>query len=586
MSNVSRIVNTSLHKDRAFHLLKLEVVVVQLISEPNRLPVRTLKPLFRTSPVVSVFTGNELVSNLMAKLQTEKREALHIAGQLYKYAYLYPVDQSVTSVKDDSTLYRMQSEDRWPSQCISPTNLDYSTYLEKKLILKQKLTEYEQDAYDRFSVTYARNWHNLTIKAQEEANIEENYQKDERVVNQGEERTFWHLHRPPPGEPLVMESSIQKRNLNRSELTDIEIIQDLEIRLDVYRRAQKRNRVRSSHSADLIISHMENSSNQDPFLKKNVFNPWSNEHKLVSGNYINKFQLWNSSFDALIRDKSGRDLFRAFLKTEVSTENLSFCEEVTEYKMLPTSHLKDVALRIFKQYIGPTARNEINIDGKTLRIIKDRMVKPDRYTFDPAQNYIYDLMRKDSYCRFLKSHVYTNALKKYSIDRKAGRMSRILTHPLNAHSLHNNRGSMLECTSSDLNLVRSNSMDTLTEVDSIVSPCHTSIASSHTSFDDEHTHRKKASLYRNSSGLNFASVDYEDILDPGEVDQNRHPMNKSKSLTQPRLISIPVKNMSNSFDETALSQPAAPVLKNFPKPKSSKSFTHDEALRTQQLLTK
>ena len=544
------------HKEKAYYLMKLEVVVIQLTSEPNKLPQRTLKSLFRSIPIVSAFTGNDLVGNIATKLQTDKKEALHIATQLFKYTYLYPIDQSVTSLKDDSTLYRIQSEERWPSQCTSPTNADYSIYLEKKLLMKQKLTEHEQDAYERFSVTFARNWHGFTKKAQKEIAEEEISSKEDRVVTQGDERTFWRLHRPPPGEPLVMESSIQKRNTNRSELTDFEIIQDLEIRIEVYKKALKRSRIKSSQSAHLIISHMETNSNQDPFLKKNLPNPWSNENKTVPGNNTERFLLWSLSFDSLIKDKVGHELFMAFLRSEVSTENLGFCEEVTTYKLLPSSKLNEAAQQIYKQYIGPTARNEINIDGKTLRIIRDRMSNPDRYTFDPAQNYIYDLMRKDSYSRFLKSSFFTDADKKCSMERKAGRLSQVAS-PFNAHSIHILNGGFIPEVEPP-RVTRCNSMDNVSES------------------QGDNKFSRKGSLFRNSSGVMFSDAEFPNFGNIEERDKIRK-FNKSKSLTHPHNIVALSTTVSASFDEKALTNPTGPAIKNFPKPKSSKSYSMDNA---------
>ena len=571
MSNFSRLVSNANHREKAFNLMKLEVVVIQLVSEPNRLPVRTLKSRFRSTPIVSAFTGNDLVANIASKLQTEKKEAFHIATQLFKYTYLYPVDQSVTSLKDDSTLYRMQSEDRWPSQFANPTNVDYSTYLEKKLLLKQKLAEHEQDAYDRFSVTYARNWQAFRKKAQEEI-AEEEFSKEDRVVFQGEERTFWRLHRPPPGEPLVMESSIQKRNANRSELTDFEIIQDLEIRIEVYKKALKRSRIKGSQSADLIISHMETNSKQDPFLKKNLFNPWSNENKTVPGGNTDRFLLWSLSFDSLIKDKMGHDLFMAFLKSEVSTENLGFCEEVVKYKLLPSSKLNEAAQQIYKQYIGPTARNEINIDGKTLRIIRDGVTTPDRYTFDPAQNYIYDLMRKDSYSRFLKSPFFTAANKKCSMERKAGPVSQV-AFPFNAHSIHILNGGCIPEVEPP-RITRSNSMDTLSEASSMVSPSRNNVTESQSVIENK---SRKGSLFRNSSGFRFSDAEFPDFGNMEDRDKTKRQFAKSKSVNQPHnIVPLSITTVSASFDETSLTNPTAPAIKNFPKPKS-KSYSQDKA---------
>ena len=573
MSNFIRDSSSSIRKDRAFYLMRLEVVAMQLICGPSKLPIRNMKPIFKTTPVISAFTGNDLVVNLMKELRAERKESIHVASQLYKHGYLYSVEQNVSTFKDDSTHYRMQSEHLWPSQCNNPNNLDYSAYLEKKMLMKYKLAEHEQEAYDRFRVIYSKNWYMLTKKALTFIDQEENTVKEDRSISQGEERAFWRLHRPPPGEPLVMEASIQKRNLNISDTTDFQAIQGLETKVDIYRRSIRRNGVKLSHSVELVIQYVDRVKNTDPFLKKSIHNPWINDSKTPPPVNPSRFEQWSTSFDLLLRDKLGRELFMKFLSSEVSSENLQFCEEVTKYKMLPSSHLRAVAPQIFFQYCGATAKREINIDGKTLRAVRERMAKPDRYTFDPAQNYIYDLMRKDPYYRFLKSKFFADPAKIYSMERKGRRDTRILPPPLNAESMHP-YGNRNHDNPPDMHpLQRSNSMDAL--VESLVDPCKADLLSdTHHSINAESL-RGKHAFQRNTSANNLLlNSTPNDIAQLDEVDERNVPFHETSKSNFER--HYPHNNNSfdsklSSFDEMSLTKPLSPRIKNLPRPKTSVS---------------
>uniref|UniRef100_A0A914EFB6 RGS domain-containing protein n=1 Tax=Acrobeloides nanus TaxID=290746 RepID=A0A914EFB6_9BILA len=122
---------------------------------------------------------------------------------------------------------------------------------------------------------------------------------------------------------------------------------------------------------------------------------------------------WSDSFEALINHKYGCLLFKAFLKTELSEENLRFWFEVEEFKKLKNGKKSTLARahQIYDEYIREQAPNEVNLDSATKAATKAALesgAKPD--TFNLAQARIEQLMSKDSYPRFVKSPLYLNLL--------------------------------------------------------------------------------------------------------------------------------------------------------------------------------
>ncbi|CAH1786295.1 unnamed protein product, partial [Owenia fusiformis] len=127
----------------------------------------------------------------------------------------------------------------------------------------------------------------------------------------------------------------------------------------------------------------------------------------------NSVMSWNKTFDALLSDKCGLDLFRKFLQTEFSEENIEFWIACEEYREIKDSKLIPTANIIYSDYVAVQAPREVNLDSKTRTITISNMEAPDRLTFDIAQKRIQALMEKDSYPRFLRSEVYQKLLAEH-----------------------------------------------------------------------------------------------------------------------------------------------------------------------------
>ncbi|KAK3588659.1 hypothetical protein CHS0354_033504 [Potamilus streckersoni] len=116
---------------------------------------------------------------------------------------------------------------------------------------------------------------------------------------------------------------------------------------------------------------------------------------------------WSKSFESLLFDKVGLKLFREFLKSEYSEDNLDFWTACEEFKSTKPSQYVERAQRIFSEYIAIKAPKEINLDSKTRLLTEGDLAHPTADTFSTAQKRIQLLMEKDSYPRFLESDVYT-----------------------------------------------------------------------------------------------------------------------------------------------------------------------------------
>uniref|UniRef100_A0A0B7AY01 RGS domain-containing protein n=1 Tax=Arion vulgaris TaxID=1028688 RepID=A0A0B7AY01_9EUPU len=117
---------------------------------------------------------------------------------------------------------------------------------------------------------------------------------------------------------------------------------------------------------------------------------------------------WSKSFENLLFDKTGLELFRGFLLTEHSDENIEFWIACENYKTVKSNkQLPPLALKIFNDYVAVQSTKEINLDSKTRNQTYENVTcNPTRQTFDEAQRRVQALMEKDSYRRFLESEIY------------------------------------------------------------------------------------------------------------------------------------------------------------------------------------
>ncbi|XP_054029514.1 regulator of G-protein signaling 19 [Dryobates pubescens] len=124
---------------------------------------------------------------------------------------------------------------------------------------------------------------------------------------------------------------------------------------------------------------------------------------------------WAQSFEKLMKSPAGRNVFREFLRTEYSEENMLFWLACEELKAECNKHTIDEKARvIYEDYISILSPKEVSLDSRVREVINRRMQEPSSHTFDDAQLQIYTLMHRDSYPRFLNSAIYKSLLHSLS----------------------------------------------------------------------------------------------------------------------------------------------------------------------------
>uniref|UniRef100_A0A8C0VMJ1 Regulator of G protein signaling 13 n=1 Tax=Cyanistes caeruleus TaxID=156563 RepID=A0A8C0VMJ1_CYACU len=100
----------------------------------------------------------------------------------------------------------------------------------------------------------------------------------------------------------------------------------------------------------------------------------------------------------LVTSKDGAMIYKTYLKTEHSDENIEFwlaCE--ADKKKTSQRKRISMARKLFTSYIQPQAHNEINIDSPARKAVIRNIQEPARSCSDEAQRIIYRHMERDSY---------------------------------------------------------------------------------------------------------------------------------------------------------------------------------------------
>ncbi|XP_013927169.1 PREDICTED: regulator of G-protein signaling 14 isoform X1 [Thamnophis sirtalis] len=122
---------------------------------------------------------------------------------------------------------------------------------------------------------------------------------------------------------------------------------------------------------------------------------------------------WAESFETLLQDKLGVAYFTEFLKKEFSAENVYFWKACEQFQQIPansTQKLAQEARKIYDEFLSSHSVNPVNIDRQAW-IGEEMLSSPTPDMFHVQQLQIFNLMKFDSYARFVKSALYQACAK-------------------------------------------------------------------------------------------------------------------------------------------------------------------------------
>ncbi|XP_034475001.1 uncharacterized protein LOC117782127 isoform X2 [Drosophila innubila] len=398
---------------------KMEVLVREMQDQENGVPVRQQK-IFLTS-IPYAFMGYDLIEWLMDRVQIEESEALNIANQLCLHGYFFPVNDSKTlTVKDDSSLYRFQTPYYWPWQHKAPDNVEYAIYLAKRSLRNKQrhaLEDYEAEALTSLHKNLKAKWDFISMQAEEQVRLAKDRKKGDKIVGDSQERAYWRVHRPPPGQFTPLEPCpIPSRDRQGLKPNKKKTVDDIQREVNYFEKSLNRTRMKMSQACESLVCYSETFSEYDFFLQPALpSNPWVTDDIAfwqLNSTFVDiptekRVKRWAISIEELVSDPTGLQEFTIFLEKEYSHENIRFWIAVNCLRRSAHSQVAQKVNEIFEEFLKPGAPCEINIDGKTMESVLRGLKHPSRFTFDSASEHIYMLLlKKDCYPRFVRSEHY------------------------------------------------------------------------------------------------------------------------------------------------------------------------------------
>ncbi|XP_058840663.1 regulator of G-protein signaling loco-like, partial [Topomyia yanbarensis] len=116
---------------------------------------------------------------------------------------------------------------------------------------------------------------------------------------------------------------------------------------------------------------------------------------------------WGTSFEKLLEDAAGLHTFSEFLKKEFSAENIYFWTACERYRQLADREERaKEAQAIFAKHLESGCSEPVNVDSIARNIAQENLPQAEQTLFAAAQKQIFNLMKFDSYQRFIKSDMY------------------------------------------------------------------------------------------------------------------------------------------------------------------------------------
>uniref|UniRef100_A0A671W7D0 Regulator of G protein signaling 12a n=1 Tax=Sparus aurata TaxID=8175 RepID=A0A671W7D0_SPAAU len=122
---------------------------------------------------------------------------------------------------------------------------------------------------------------------------------------------------------------------------------------------------------------------------------------------------WAGCFERLLQDPVGVRYFSEFLKKEFSEENILFWQACEYFSHVPATDKKQLSQRageIYNSFLSSKATMPVNIDSQA-QLADDVLTSPQPNMFKTQQLQIFNLMKFDSYSRFLKSSLYQECMR-------------------------------------------------------------------------------------------------------------------------------------------------------------------------------
>ncbi|XP_041983234.1 regulator of G-protein signaling loco [Aricia agestis] len=121
---------------------------------------------------------------------------------------------------------------------------------------------------------------------------------------------------------------------------------------------------------------------------------------------------WSLGLEQLLADPAGDAAFTHFLDKEFAAENIRFWRSCEQYRQADGAARRELAAKIWERHLADRAPEPVNVDAAARRAAEPAdHVEPPADLFIQAQKQIFNVMKFDSYPRFLRSGVHAECAR-------------------------------------------------------------------------------------------------------------------------------------------------------------------------------
>ncbi|NXY40463.1 RGS12 protein, partial [Ceuthmochares aereus] len=212
-------------------------------------------------------------------------------------------------------------------------------------------------------------------------------------------------------------------------------------------RSKRFSITRSLDDLEVINFHLElNSTDLKDCISENSLSSNASLPSVQSCRRLRERRVasWAVSFERLLQDPIGVKYFSEFLRKEFSEENILFWQACEYFNHVPAHDKKELSYRareIFSKFLCSKATTPVNIDSQA-QLADDILNSPHPDMFKEQQLQIFNLMKFDSYTRFLKSPLYQECILSEVEGRPLPDPQRIPSSPTSKHSISSEKSNI------------------------------------------------------------------------------------------------------------------------------------------------
>ena len=371
-----------------------------------------------------------------------KEEAISYLDICVQYGYLISTEFDLSF--NESVLYLLQMPGMFPNIKFSPTEEEYVAYLIRRdQFADPQLNDVEYSRFNYFRENKKKSkWAEYMKLVDSQLWALDKLSCEDRRRFNCCEFGFWKFYCPDGNNQIEIDIYADKEkkistteDMREESLVGEEKLAYWNAKVNYLANRNNKGYKSISFSSNRLIEHVEifefidpmisrekgkADVHSNPWLKEGDEKAWKQEKKVVS---VYDVRIWVNSFSSLLDHSVGLSLFREYCLKEHSNENLEFNLAVQKLEEYSTNaEYIENAKMVYDLFVAKGSEKEINLPSHILKELgvhfstKEIKDLPND-VFSKAQDHIFNLMKSDTFVKFIASDLLDKFYSKQVKDK-------------------------------------------------------------------------------------------------------------------------------------------------------------------------